>query len=307
MKVGFIGLGKMGRPMSMNLLKSGFELTVHNRSRGVVQELAGMGAHPANSPLEVAWQSDVVLTCLPTPESVEEVYLGPTGLLSAARPGQVLVDHSTVGLDTSKRLGEVAAAKGAGFLDAPVSGGPLGAQNGTLTIMVGGDPEVFQKALPVFEAMGKSIHHVGPAGSGTIVKLVNQLLVCINMAGVVEGVILGTKAGVDPQVILDVLGTSFGGSAMLTRAIPLFLQRSFEPGTPINLILKDQKLIHDLAGELGVRLLMGSQARSIFDEARALGLGEKDMAALVIPQERIAQKEVARGPGSAQLSKESVS
>lgn len=292
MNVGFIGLGKMGRPMTLNLLKSGHRVTVHNRSRAVVEELAAQGATPASSPQEVALVSDLVLTCLPTPASVEEVYLADRGLIGAARSGQTLVDHSTVGLNLSKKLAEAATAKGAGFLDAPVSGGPLGAQNGALTIMVGGEETVFQKALPVFQAMGKNIHHVGPAGSGTIVKLVNQLLVCINMAAVVEGVMLGVKAGADLQTLLDVLGTSFGGSAMLTRAIPLFQQRNFEPGTPVNLILKDQGLIHDLAGELGVRLLMGSQAKVIFEEARALGLGEKDMSALVIPQERIAGREV---------------
>ncbi len=292
MNVGFIGLGKMGRPMTLNLLKNGHKVTVHNRSRGVVDELAAQGATPASSPQEVALASEIVLTCLPTPASVEEVYLGERGLIGAARSGQTLVDHSTVGLSLSKRLAAAAAERGAGFLDAPVSGGPLGAQNAALTIMVGGDAAVFEKALPVFQAMGKNIHHLGPAGSGTIVKLVNQLLVCINMAAVVEGVMLGVKAGADLQTLLDVLGTSFGGSAMLTRAIPLFQQRNFEPGTSVNLIIKDQGLIHELAGELGVRLLMGSQAKVIFEEASALGLGEKDMSALVIPQERIAGREV---------------
>ena len=145
-----------------------------------------------------------------------------------------------------------------------MSGGTTGAQNGTLTIMVGGDPNAFQRARPLFEAMGKSIHHIGPTGSGTVIKLVNQLLVCINMAGVVEAAVLGAKAVADPQVILDVLGASFGGSAMLTRAVPLFLQRKFDTGTTIDLLLKDQRLIHELAEELGVRLLMGAQGRAVF-------------------------------------------
>lgn len=297
MKLGFIGLGKMGRPMAGNLLKAGFDLTVHNRSRQVVRDLAALGAHEAHSPQEVAQATEIVLTCLPTPESVEEVYLGPEGLIPAARAGQLLVDHSTVGLATSRWLAEAAAARGAGFLDAPVSGGAAGAQNAALTIMVGGEAEAFQRAMPVFQALGKNIHHIGPAGSGTIVKLVNQLLVCINMAGVVEGMVLGAKAGADPQVVLDVLGSSFGGSAMLARSVPLFLQRRFDPGTPINLILKDQGIIQALAEELGVRLLMGSQAQAIFREARALGLGEQDMAALVQPLERIAGTEVRRPQG----------
>ncbi|MBI2887513.1 MAG: NAD(P)-dependent oxidoreductase [Chloroflexi bacterium] len=295
MKLGFIGLGKMGRPMAANLLKAGFDLTVHNRSRQVVRDLAALGAHEAHSPQEVAQAAEVILTCLPTPESVEEVYLRQDGLVAVASPGQLLVDHSTVGLSTSRRLAEAAAARGASFLDAPVSGGTAGAQNATLTIMVGGEAEAFQRAMPVFQALGKNIHHIGPSGAGAIVKLVNQLLVCINMAGVVEGMVLGAKAGADPQVVLDVLGSSFGGSAMLSRSVPLFLQRRFDPGTPINLILKDQGIIQQLAEELGVRLLMGGQAQAIFREARALGLGELDMAALVQPLERIAQVEV-RGP-----------
>lgn len=292
--IGFIGLGKMGRPMCMNLLKAGFELTVHNRSRWVVDELVAQGAHPAGSPAGVAARAEVVLTSLPTPEAVEEVYLEGNGILSAARPGQLLIDHSTVGLTTSQKLGAAAAAKGAAFLDAPVSGGTAGAQAATLTIMVGGEPEAFERARPVFEALGKNIHHIGPVGSGTIVKLVNQLLVCINTAGVVESLVLAAKAGADPQVVLDVLGSSFGGSFMLNRTVPLALQRKFEPGTSVNLILKDQKIIQEFAGELGVRLLMGAQARAVFEEGRALGLGEKDMSALVLPVEQIAQTEVKR-------------
>jgi len=291
MNLGFIGLGKMGRPMTLQLLAAGHKVTVHNRSRGVVDELAGQGATPAASAAEVSAASEVVMTCLPTPASVEEVYLGAGGLIAGARPGQTLIDHSTVSVNLSRSLAEAAKGKGAQFLDAPVSGGPAGASSGTLTIMVGGERAAFDAAMPVFGAMGKNIHYIGPAGAGTAIKLVNQLLVCINMAGVVEGLMLGAKAGADPQTVLDVLGSSFGGSFMLTRAVPL-QQRKFGPGTPVNLILKDQGIINEMAGDLGVRLLMGAQARAIFEEARALGLGEQDMVSLMIPQERIAGIEV---------------
>lgn len=292
MNLGFIGLGKMGRPMTLNLLKAGHSVTVHNRSRAVVDELAGQGALPAASPAEVAAQAEVVMTCLPTPASVEDVYFGEGGLLGAARSGQLFIDHSTVSVALSRRLAEAASERGAAFLDAPVSGGTAGAAAGTLTIMVGGDRAAFERALPVFQAMGKNIHYIGPSGAGTVIKLVNQLLVCINMAGVVEGLMLGAKAGADPQTVLEVLGSSFGGSFMLTRAVPLLQQRKFDPGTPVNLILKDQAIIHEMASDLGVRLLMGSQARAIFEEAKALGLGEQDMVALMIPQERISGVEV---------------
>lgn len=294
MRLGFIGLGKMGRPMTRNLLRAGFDVTIHNRSRGVVDELSREGAHPATSPAEVAAAADLVITCLPTPASVEEVYLGERGLIGAARTGQVLVDCSTVSPALSRRLYQAARERGAGFLDAPVSGGPAGAEAATLTIMVGGDARDLDRAMPVFQALGKNIHHVGPSGSGSVVKLVNQLLVAINMAGVAEAIVFGVKAGADPQALLDVLKTSFGGSAMLTRALPLFMERKFEAGTPINLILKDLGLIHEVGKELDVRLLLGALAEEVFKEGRALGLGDEDMAALVKPVERLAGVEVVR-------------
>lgn len=294
MKVGFIGLGKMGRPMTERLLQAGFTVTVHNRSRGVVEELAKQGAQPADSPRAVAAASEIVCTCLPTPAAVEQVYLGEDGLIPHARAGQILVDHSTVGPDLSRRLAEAARQRGAFFLDAPISGGPAGAAAATLTIMIGGEAEAVERARPVFAAMGKNIHHVGPNGAGSVIKLANQLMVAINMAGVVEALVLATKAGADPQQVLEVIGTSFGGSFMLQRAVPLILQRRFQAGTPINIILKDLGLIEGLAFEQNVRLLMGGMAKQVFAEGRFLGLGDLDMVALVEPLERIAGVRVER-------------
>lgn len=294
MRLGFIGLGKMGRPMTRNLLAAGFAVTIHNRSQGVVAELSKEGATPAGSPRAVAEAADLVFTCLPTPESVEEVYLGADGLIPAARDGQILVDCSTVGPALSRALAAAAAERGAGFLDAPVSGGPAGAEAATLTIMVGGEAEVLERARPALAAMGSNIHHVGPSGSGTVVKLVNQLLVAINMSAVAEATAFGVKAGADPQALLDVLRSSFGGSAMLVRALPLVMERQFAGGTPVDLILKDLGLIHAVGKELDVRLLLGSVAQEAFKEARALGFGEEDMVALIKPVERIAGIEVRR-------------
>ena len=291
-KVGFVGIGKMGRPMTQQLLEAGYEVTIHNRSRGVVDELAKEGAKPAGSPREVAEASDFVLTALPTPASVEEVYLGDDGIAAGGRSGQLWIDHSTVSPATNARCAEAAAAKGAAFLDAPVSGGPGGAQAGTLTIMVGGDAAAFEKALPVLEAMGKNIKHCGGPGTGTIVKLVNQLLVGVHTVAAVEGFVMGVKAGADPQVMLDLLGTSFGASAMLNRHVPLMLQRKFDPATPVNLILKDLGLIHVFAQELGVRLMLTSTSLELFKEAKQLGFGDQDMSAMVQPAERIAGVEV---------------
>ncbi|MBI3966414.1 MAG: NAD(P)-dependent oxidoreductase, partial [Chloroflexi bacterium] len=250
MRVGFVGLGKMGRPMASHLVKAGFALTVHSRSRGPVDELVRLGAAAADSPGAVAEATDVVLTCLPTPAIVEQVFLGEKGIVPATRSGQILIDHSTVGPATSRRIAAAAQERGADFLDAPVSGGVVGAQNATLTMMIGGDAATLERALPVLQAMGKNIKRVGDNGQGSVVKLVNQLLVAIHVAAAVEGVVLGVKAGADPRVIHEVIGTSFGASAMLNRTIPMMVDRNFVAGTSIALLLKDLGLIGDVAGEL---------------------------------------------------------
>lgn len=292
MNVGFIGLGNMGFPMALNLLRAGFAVTVHNRSRGAVQRLAAEGAHPADSAVEVAQQSDLVITCLPTVATVDDVYRGAGGLLSAAREGLILVDCSTVAPGLSRELYHAANERGAHFLDAPISGGPTGAQAATLTIMAGGDADIFAQALPVFRAMGTNIHHVGPSGAGSVVKLVNQHLTSVNTAAVAEAMVLGAKAGADPRVLYDVIKTSFGGSTMFNRTLPLLLARSFNEGAPMRTMLKDLDLVTDLGRELNVRLLLAAEAREIYRESVALGFGDEDIVALVKPLERIAGIEV---------------
>jgi 3-hydroxyisobutyrate dehydrogenase/2-hydroxy-3-oxopropionate reductase len=293
MKLGFIGLGKMGRPMTRHLLAAGHEVWINNRSQGVVQELAGEGAQPAASPRAVADAADIVMTCLPTTATIEHVYAGPDGLFSAARQGHIFIDHSTVNPNLSRDFADRAASKGAGFLDAPVSGGPAGATAATLTIMVGGDPRTFDQALPVLQVMGKNIHHIGPSGAGSIIKLTNQLLVAIHTAASVEAAVFAVKAGVDPTFVKEVIGTSFGGSAMLNRNIPLFIERKFAGGTPVNLILKDLGLIADYTNELQLRTLMVSQATQVFAEGRAAGLGDLDMSALVQALEQLSGVDVS--------------
>ncbi|MHB0869261.1 MAG: NAD(P)-dependent oxidoreductase [Chloroflexota bacterium] len=292
MKLGFIGLGKMGRPIAINLMKKGFALTVHNRSRAVVDELAAMGASPASSPREVTRASEVVLTCLPTPESVEAVYLGPEGIIPAARPDQILVDLSTVSPTTSRKLFAAAQGRGAHFLDAPISGGVPRAEEASLTVMVGGEVEVFLRAKPVFEKMGKKVVLVGGSGAGSVVKLVNQLLVGVHTAAAVEALVFGVKAGADPSVLLDVIGSSFGASAMFNRVVPMVLARQFGSATDVGILSKDLGLITRLGKELSTRLLMGAVAEQVFDEGVGLGLANHDMASLVEPLERIAGVEV---------------
>lgn len=294
MQLGFVGLGKMGRPMTEHLLKAGHTVHVHNRSRGVVDELAAAGAIAANNPAEVAGRAEMVMTCLTNTPAVEEVYWGTNGLYSAARPGQIFVDHSTVGLDTSRQCAQRAREKGADFLDAPVSGGPAGATAGTLTIMVGGEQGTFDRAMPAFQAYGKNIRLCGGTGAGSAVKLVNQLMVAIHTAGWAEALVFGLKAGADPQTVLEVVGTGFGGSRMLDRNTPLALDRNFKAGTPVALILKDLGLIGDLAEQMGARLEIGKCAERIFEAARQAGYGDDDMAGLVRPYEEAAGVEIAR-------------
>ncbi|HEY3083532.1 MAG TPA: NAD(P)-dependent oxidoreductase [Chloroflexota bacterium] len=294
MELGFVGLGLMGRPMARHLMAGGHRVHVHNRSRGVVEELRGEGAEAASSSREVAERAEVVFTCLPNVEQVENVYFGSDGLLANARPGQLFVDHSTVGLDTTRKSAAAARERGAEFLDAPVSGGPGGAQAASLTIMVGGEPAAFDRALPLFQLIGKNVRLCGPTGAGTAVKLVNQLLVAITVAGISEALVFGIKAGADPQTILEVVGTGFGGSRMLDRNIPLILDRNFKPGTSVNLLVKDLGLIHSLAAELGTRLEVGRVAQRVFEAGRDAGLGDDDMAGLVRPYEQAAGVEVRR-------------
>ncbi len=277
-QVGFIGLGKMGRPMAEHLLAAGFPLHVFNRSRGPVDALVAKGAKPAPWARDIVARAEIVLTALPTPESVDAVY---AELSAAARPGQLFVDHSTIGVQQSRRLGETLRGRGAVFLDAPISGGPAGAQAGTLTVMAGGEQTAFDRALPILRSFGKNIRLCGPAGAGQVVKLVNQLLVGIHTAAIAEATVFGVKLGADPTTLLEVIGTSFGSSAMLTRNLPRFISRDFTAASPVGLLAKDLGLIHDEARKSGATLLLGALAEQRFLEAGARGFAELDMAAVI--------------------------
>jgi 3-hydroxyisobutyrate dehydrogenase len=292
--VGVIGLGKMGKPMTRNLLKAGLPVVVHNRSAASTEEMVNQGAIDGKSPKGVAAQADVVLTSLPDPSAVRAVYLEGDGLVDNARENQLFIDTSTIDPGLSRELAEKLTAKGAAFLDSPVSGGVAGAEAGTLTVMAGGTAEAFEKAQPVLQVIGEKLHLVGPNGAGTVIKLANQLLVGINMAAVAEALVLGVKAGADPAKMLEVLSTSFGGSRMLDRGVPLIIDRNFGGGTPVDLLRKDLGLISELAEQLGVPLETGRQARAVFDRAHDADHGADDMTAIVLPLEQDAGVEVRR-------------
>lgn len=290
--VGLVGTGKMGTPMVRNLLEAGFKVVVHNRSHGPVEELVAAGAVDGGSYKGVADAADIVLTSLTNQQSVQDVYLGDNGLVASAREGQIYIDTSTNPPELVREVANALSKRGAKYLDAPVSGGVAGAEAGTLTMMIGGDLETFESARPVLDVIGSKLHLLGDVGAGTVVKLVNQLLVGINMAAVAEGLVLGVKAGADPRKMLEVLSTSFGGSKMLDRGVPLIVDRNFAGGTPVDLIRKDLGIIHEVASSMGVPLATGEEASQVFDRAAEAGYGPNDMTAIVRPLEDAAGIEV---------------
>src|SRR5215469_6372073 len=237
--IGFIGLGIMGKPMARNLMKAGYQLVVYNRTPGPVNELAAEGARAAGNSRAVAEQSDVVITMLPDSPQVQEVMTGEHGVLAGARAGTLVIDMSTISPVVTQQLAHAARARGVRMLDAPVSGGDVGAQQGTLSIMVGGSTEDFEQAKPLFEALGKTIVHVGGNGAGQVVKACNQIVVALTIEAVSEALVLGSKAGVDPAVILKVLSGGLAANRVMEVRGRNFLEHDFTPGFKIALHDKD--------------------------------------------------------------------
>ncbi|MDE3154837.1 MAG: NAD(P)-dependent oxidoreductase [Acidobacteriota bacterium] len=286
--VGLIGLGRMGRPMAERVLDAGFALTVHNRSRAAVDALVAAGATDGGSTAGVAARAEVVLTCLPTLDASEQVYLGAGGLVGAGRAGQTFVELSTVGPPLVRAIAAAGAERGIAVLDAPVSGGPEGAREGTLTIMAGGDPLELARVEPVLRAFGRTIRHMGPIGSGSVAKLVNQALTAIHAASAAEALVLGTAAGADPVRLLEVLSSSFGQSRVLERSGPRILARAFDDAAPVRLLRKDLTLVEALGEQYGVELSLTRAADRLCGRAEAMGLADSDFAALVRPLEAAA-------------------
>jgi 3-hydroxyisobutyrate dehydrogenase-like beta-hydroxyacid dehydrogenase len=289
--VGFIGLGYMGKHMARNILKAGFPLVVHNRNQAPVKELVAEGATAADSPKALAKQVDVVCSCLPGPADVEKVYLGENGVIAGAKRDQILIELSTIDPDTHQRIAARAAELGAGYLDGPVSGGTSGARDATLSIMIGGSTETLEWAMPVLKAMGQRIYHAGPVGAGAAVKLVNQLMGAVNNLGMIEGMVLGTKFGIDPALLYEIVSNSSGASRSL-GAVPSILKRDFEPGFMIDLAHKDVALAVDLGRRLKVRTLAAALAQQVLQETQASGFGQAGTNAQIIPLERLSGVEV---------------
>ncbi len=286
--IGFIGLGIMGRPMARNLLKAGHALVVHSRSRGPVDEIVKAGARAAASPKDVAAQCDVLITMLPNSPEVEQVALGPNGIIEGARRGLVFVDMSTISPIVSQKVGKALEAKGVVMLDAPVSGGEKGAVDGALSIMVGGAKGVFERVLPIFQAMGKTITLLGPLGFGGFTKLANQIIVAVNLTALAEALTLGKKAGLDRELLLTALGGGLAGSKCLDQKKANYLANTYNPGFKIDLHYKDLGLIMESARALGVPLPATAVVQELFSALRVKGRGGLDHSGVITLLEDLA-------------------
>jgi len=287
MKVGFVGLGIMGRPMALNLVRAGFEVTVFSRSPGPVDEVVAEGARRATSLADLAAGRDVVITMILDSPDVEAVVLGPDGILDHADPGTVIVDMSTVKPETARTVAEAAAARGCGALDAPVSGGDVGAREGTLSIMVGGEAADLQRARPVLEALGTTIEHVGPAGAGQTVKAANQLIISGTLAVLAEAVVLLEACGVDPATALRVLDGGMAQSRILERKGPQMVERRFDPGFRVDLHHKDMGIVLATARERDVAVPVAGLVTQLLASLQATGRGTFDHSALFLLTEEM--------------------
>lgn len=288
LKVGYIGLGLMGKSIARNIHKAGFPLVVHNRSRAAVNELVAEGATAAFSPAEVARQVDVIFTNLPDSPDIEQVVLGPDGILQGAHPGLIYVDNSTIKPATAREVARRLAEAGVAALDAPVSGGDIGARNGTLAIMVGGPAEALEKVRPIFEAMGKTITHVGDAGSGQVAKAANQIMVAAQMVAMGELLILAQKAGADPVKVISAIK---GGAAQcwtLDVKPPRLFAGNRQPGFKARMQAKDLNIVLETAREYGISLPSTAVNAQLFNAMSTLGMGDLDNSAVIAILEQLA-------------------
>jgi 3-hydroxyisobutyrate dehydrogenase len=289
LRVGFIGLGAMGLRMARNVMKAGFPLSVWARRHDSAAPLLEKSAEWAESPADLASRSDVVVLMVTNSPDVKDLVTRADGVLAGAAPGSVIVDMSTIAPAVSREMSALCSRKSVHFLDAPVSGGTQGAEAGTLTIMAGGDPDAFERARPVLEAMGKNMFLVGPSGSGEVIKLVNNVLVGVIAAATAEALVLGVKAGADVETMARVVGASTGASWQLANQFPLrAFNGSFRPGFMTDLLAKDLKLALDLGEESRSPMFLTALARQLYGESQASGYGKDDYTSVLRVLESVA-------------------
>lgn len=294
MKIGFIGLGIMGKPMCKNLLKAGYELVIFSRTPATVEEFAAAGASSASSPREVAAQVELVITMLPNSPEVKQVVLGPNGVIEGARPGCIVADMSSIAPLASQQIAASLAEKGIEMLDAPVSGGQPKAIEGTLSVMVGGKQEVFDRCEPIFKALASSVVRVGNVGAGNVTKLANQVVVALNIAAVSEAMVLAAKAGVEPELVYQAIRGGLAGSTVMDAKVPLMMDRKFNPGFRMNLHIKDLANALETSEEVGAPLPLTASVMQIMQSLRTQGLGDSDHGAMVLYFEKHANVEIKR-------------
>ena len=298
MKIGFIGLGIMGKPMSKNLIKAGYDLLVYDINEAAMAEVEAAGATKARNAAEAAEQCSIVITMLPNSPQVKEVLLGEEGVIANGRKGALIIDMSSIAPQASQQCEAAARAAGLRMLDAPVSGGEPKAIEGTLSIMCGGEQAHFDEAYPVLMKMGASAVHCGPIGSGNITKLCNQIIVGVNIAAMSEALTLAAKAGVDPEVVFKAIRGGLAGSAVLEAKAPMVLKRNFQPGFKIDLHIKDLKNAMDTAAAVGSPTVFTERALAIMQELSAAGEGQNDHCGIARYFERLAGVEICAIPPS---------
>ena len=291
-RIGFIGLGLMGKPMARNLMKSGFDLIVHNRSRAAVDQLVSEGADPADSPKAAAAAADVIITMLPEDSHVTEVVTAADGVSESIRPDSVLVDMSTISPTTTRRLAAKVAARGAHMLDAPVSGGVEAASAANLTIMVGGKAEIFERVLPVFQKLGKNINHIGDHGAGQVTKAANQIIVGLTIQAVAEALIFAKKSGVDPVNVRRAIMGGYAQSRVLELHGKRMLDRNFQPGGKVKSHRKDLEIVLSVAKEMGICLPGTAMMSQLFNAVVAHDGSDWDHSAIVTVLESMSDVKV---------------
>lgn len=294
MKIGFIGLGIMGKPMSKNMIKAGYELVIFDINTAAVEEVAGEGAQVAHSPREVAAMSDVIITMLPNSPHVKEVVLGENGVIDGAKSGAILIDMSSIAPLVSKEVAARLLEKGVEMLDAPVSGGEPKAIDGTISVMVGGKKEIFDKCYDIMDSMAGSVVYTGDIGAGNTTKLANQIIVALNIAAMSEALVLATKAGVEPELVYQAIRGGLAGSTVLDAKAPLVLDRKFDPGFRIELHIKDLANVLETSHDIGVPLPLTSAVMEIMQALKVDGKSGLDHGGIVQYYEKAAQVEVKR-------------